>query len=108
MTAPDLPPLPESVRRTRDDLLAAANRFAFCECGECDLAAAQENHDTAIFTALAAERAQHADLLEYAWTIICNAGGGDWTKESIEWQGAAARFREQYHPPLATTAETGQ
>lgn len=43
-----------------------------------------------------------ADLLEYAWTIICNAGEGDWTRESAEWQGAAARLREQYHAFLDT------
>lgn len=36
------------------------------------------------------------DLLEFAWGIICNAGGGDWEKESKDWQGAAARFRAEY------------
>jgi hypothetical protein len=41
------------------------------------------------------------DLLEYAWTIIANAGGGDWTRETPEWQEAAAKFREQYHARLA-------
>jgi len=37
------------------------------------------------------------DLLEYAWGIIANAGGGDWTKESKDWQEAAARWRDRYH-----------
>lgn len=40
------------------------------------------------------------DALEFAWSIICNASGGDWTKESAEWQGAAARLRTQYHAIL--------
>ena len=42
----------------------------------------------------------HEDLLEEAWGIIANAGGGDWTKESPEWQEAAARWREKYHKTL--------
>lgn len=41
--------------------------------------------------------AAHDDLLEFAWTIICNAGFGDWEKESADWQVAAHRFRERYH-----------
>lgn len=36
------------------------------------------------------------DLLEYAWGIIANAGGGDWERESKVWQGAAARWRTDY------------
>jgi len=41
------------------------------------------------------------DQLEMAWGIISNAGGGDWTKESKEWQDAAARWRDTYHQLLA-------
>ena len=37
------------------------------------------------------------DELEMAWTIIANAGGGDWQKESTEWQAAAAKWRDRYH-----------
>jgi hypothetical protein len=40
------------------------------------------------------------DLLDWAWTIICNAGEGDWTRESADWQEAAAKFREEYHAHL--------
>lgn len=36
------------------------------------------------------------DALEVAWGIICNAGGSHWSRESPEWQAAAARFRTQY------------
>lgn len=39
----------------------------------------------------------HGDLLHWAWAIICNASGGDWTREKPEWQDASARFRESYH-----------
>ena len=36
------------------------------------------------------------DMLETMWNIICNAGGGDWSKESKEWQKAAKRIRTEY------------
>lgn len=38
------------------------------------------------------------DHLEYAMTIICNAGGGDWTKESKDWQVAARKWVDDYGP----------
>ena len=40
------------------------------------------------------------DLVEYACGIIANAGGGDWTKETKDWQEAAAKCRDQYHDYL--------
>ena len=40
------------------------------------------------------------DVYEQAFGIIANASGGDWTKESEEWQGAAARFRTDYYHAL--------
>jgi hypothetical protein len=39
-------------------------------------------------------------LLEWAWSIIANAGGGNWKLESPEWQGAAAKWRDEYHKHL--------
>ena len=41
------------------------------------------------------------EMIEAAWGVIANAGGGDWTKETPEWQEAAADFRERYHNLLA-------
>jgi hypothetical protein len=40
------------------------------------------------------------DLLEVAWGIIANAGFGDWTKESNDWQAAANRWRGEYFAHL--------
>lgn len=37
------------------------------------------------------------DFAEWGWTIIANASGGDWTKESEEWQMAAAKYRDDFH-----------
>lgn len=42
-----------------------------------------------------------SDLIEWAWTIICNAGGGNWELETEEWQRAAANFRTAYHKFLS-------
>lgn len=38
-----------------------------------------------------------ANLLEWAWGIIANAGGGNWELESQGWREAAARWRDAYH-----------
>ena len=41
------------------------------------------------------------DAIEMAWGIIANAGGGDWTRETAEWQEAAARWRDSALPLIA-------
>ena len=40
------------------------------------------------------------DIYERAFGIIANASNGDWSKESGEWQEAAAEFRKDYHHAL--------
>lgn len=42
------------------------------------------------------------DALDTAWTIIANAGGGEWERnEAPEWVVAAKRWRdEMFHPIL--------
>ncbi len=37
------------------------------------------------------------DFAEWGWTIIANAHGGDWEKESKDWQETAAKYRDQFH-----------
>jgi len=37
------------------------------------------------------------DLLEDAWGIIANAGGGNWKLESDGWRKAAKKWRDRYH-----------
>jgi hypothetical protein len=36
------------------------------------------------------------ELLELAWGLIANASSGDWTKETPDWQEAAAKWRDRY------------
>jgi hypothetical protein len=45
------------------------------------------------------------DLLETAWAIIANAGGGDWEKESKEWQDAAVKWRDTYFGSLSKVSK---
>lgn len=40
------------------------------------------------------------DLVHAAWGIIANAGNGDWSRETPEWQVAAARWRDAYNDSL--------
>lgn len=42
-----------------------------------------------------------SDLLNAAWAVISNAGGGDWSKETVEWEDAARRWRDDYHAFIA-------
>lgn len=44
-----------------------------------------------------AMRSAHAlDAAEMLWTVVANVDGGDWSKQSPEWQAAAARWRDNY------------
>jgi arylsulfatase A-like enzyme len=42
-----------------------------------------------------------ADAAEMLWVVLANVSGGDWTKQSAEWQEAAARWRDNYFAALA-------
>ena len=46
------------------------------------------------------ERAKRIEeALEMAWLVIANVSGGDWEKQSSDWQTAVAKWRdEQFHP----------
>lgn len=54
-----------------------------------------------------AAAAEMRDAAEMLWTVVANVSGGDWTKQSAEWQTAAARWRDAYHKALANDAGTG-
>jgi hypothetical protein len=41
-----------------------------------------------------------ADAAEMLWVVLANVSGGDWTKQSAEWQEAAARWRDNYYAAL--------
>lgn len=40
------------------------------------------------------------DAAEMLWIVLANVSGGDWTKQSPEWQEAAARWRDYYFAAL--------
>ncbi len=37
-----------------------------------------------------------ADAAEMLWVVLANVSGGDWSKQSEEWQGYAAHWRDNY------------
>jgi hypothetical protein len=41
------------------------------------------------------------DAAEMLWIVIANVSGGDWAKQSIEWQEAAERWRDNYFVALS-------
>lgn len=51
--------------------------------------------------------AQMKDVAEYLWAVVANASGGDWTKQSEEWQRAASRARDQYNKTISTDCGKG-
>ena len=55
---------------------------------------------TALAEAFAKRIDTHLNMLEVAWGIIANAGGGNWELESETWNDAAVRWRERYHALL--------
>ncbi len=59
--------------------------------------------------AVAEGRAVEADELLYlAWTVIANAGGGNWHTESEEWEDAAVRWRDRWSASIAPARATGE
>lgn len=37
------------------------------------------------------------DAAEFLWTVVANASGGDWEKQTEEWKKAACKARDDYH-----------
>lgn len=70
--------------------------------GPCD-------HCGPLFDAAAAlarlRTANLPDLMEAAWGIISNAGGGNWDLETAMWRQAAENWRESY---FAARLEEGE
>ncbi len=52
---------------------------------------------TKIADPVTTENARLKEAVEIAWGIIANAGGSDWTRETEEWQKAAARWRDEFY-----------
>jgi hypothetical protein len=43
---------------------------------------------------------QMQDAAEMLWVVLANVSGGDWSKQTPEWQEAAARWRDHYFAVL--------
>jgi len=47
--------------------------------------------------------ARWSDLANWMWTIICNVSEGNWERQSMEWQTAARKARDEYHALLPSS-----
>lgn len=56
----------------------------------------EQHHHLRTLVALAEVNNQLMDSMEYAWTIIANAHGGDWTKASADWNNAALKWQDEH------------
>ena len=36
------------------------------------------------------------DAAEMLWILVANVSSGDWTKQNVEWQQAAVKWRNNY------------
>ena len=45
------------------------------------------------------------EQLEWAWTIIANAYGGDWGYATPQWREGAGKWRDKWHEILSTPSE---
>ena len=46
-----------------------------------------------------------ADAAEMLWIVVANVSEGDWTKQTKEWQEAAARWRDYYFAACKASEE---
>lgn len=74
-----------------------------CHALLCGKPASDPCHEEADATAAPPS---HNDSLMDAWGVIANAGGGDWTKETPDWQTAAAHWRDTYLHTINTETPT--
>lgn len=104
VSGPQHSPLPWRVRDDYDHVVTGADGRALMECwfrGHRYAGAASDAAANARFIVRACN--SHADLLDAAemlWIVLANVSGGDWTKQTPDWQEAAARWRDNYFAAL--------
>ena len=58
------------------------------------------DHDTAYARGKEDGARVMKDAAEMLWVVLANVSGGDWSKQTQEWQTAAARWRDNYFASL--------
>lgn len=56
-----------------------------------------------------AEFKELSDAAEMLWVVLANVSGSDWTKQTLEWQESAAKWRDNYFSVIrngSTESET--
>jgi hypothetical protein len=74
---------------------------AQCWCDETTKDIPMDVHLAAVFAKKLDEQHEKlVGLIEYGWTIICNASGGDWDKQSSLWVDAARKYEIEYYAQI--------
>ena len=50
-------------------------------------------------------RKEYFEMLDSAWGLMANAGGGDWDLQTEQWRQAARRWRDKYLSTPASKEE---
>lgn len=61
---------------------------------------AEEAVDSLIAAAREEGAAQMLEAAERLWGVVANVSGGNWEKQSAEWQEAAIKARDLFHAAL--------
>jgi hypothetical protein len=48
-----------------------------------------------------------SEAADRLWGLVANVSEGDWSKQTVEWQEAAVRWRDFYHSCLPVLAPKG-
>lgn len=94
-----------ALRKERDELIACIHRSSGdINQLEADLANVriERQQYKELWQKEQAKCAAMRHVAEFGWTVIANASNGDWTKETVEWRDAAARFRAMWHNVLSS------
>ena len=87
--------LAESLRCLTDgNLVAVRRKVGYADVLVCELEA------DLLAPPVVPAQASMADAAEMLWVVLANVSGGDWTKQTPEWQEAAARWRDNYFDAL--------
>lgn len=83
-------------------MLTAVEAVASAWCAPATLHKDFDVHLAQAFLHILKREVEHReDILSYAWTLLANVSGGDWTKQSPDWQNAVKRWREHYFSLLS-------
>jgi len=83
----------------------------YCGCAinerhQCELVLTCDALSSALAHPAPAQTPLMADAAEMLWIVLANVSGGDWSKQTPEWQEACIRWRDYYFAARNAPAQT--